>query len=263
MMNVSSIGQRIYELRTERLPRLTQQELAERAGLGVDLIQKLEQGRKSSARITSLMAIAQALDVDLSDLLGKRTILESVPEHGGLLELRRAITPVNDATTEKSAIDDLPEKISDAWRLYWKGDFDALAAMLPCVIWDARTVGDGDQLADALCAAGVVLVQLSRTDLAYTAMIAALEAANDPLLRSSVVGWLAWVLLNQGRPGDGTTLALREVEAVQPGLLLRLERVAPGWIGYQVFPRGIVAELKASRYQSSRLDRLASRLGVS
>ncbi len=378
---MSSIGQRIYELRTERSPRLTQQQLAQRAGLSVDLIQKLEQGRKASARITSLMAIAQALDVDLSDLLGKRTVLESIPDHGGLLELRRAITPVSDETADIAAIDDLPEKISDAWRLYWKGDYDALAAMLPGVIWDARTAGDGDQLADALVVAGAVLVHLGRTDLAHTAMITARDAVDDPLMRASVTSWLAWVLLNQGRAGDGATLALREVEAIQPGwnakpqhlsmwgillttaatsaardnqndqasdmlraahgaamrlgenridfrtmfgeskvtmlavdcavvagdyvqaldiarqmpkdsglpvasrarhmsdvayahtrlghyeraeeLLLRIERAAPGWIGYQAFPRSIVAELKASSHRSSKLEGLARRLGVS
>ena len=380
VMNVTSIGQRIHELRTERSPRLTQHELAERAGLSVDLIQKLEQGRKASARITSLMAIATALDVDLSDLLGKRMVLQSIPEHGGLLELRRAITPVNDQTTDGSAIDDLPEKISDAWRLYWKGDFDALAAMLPGVIWDARTVGDGNRLADAFALAGIVLVHLGHTDLAHTAVTKALEVADDPLMRASSISWLAWVLLNQGRPGDGATLALREVDAIQPGwnakpphismwgillttaatsavrdnqneqasemlraahgaaarlgedrsdfhtmfgeskvamlavdcavvagdyvqaldrakqmpknsglptisharhladvahaharlghyaraeeLLLRIERAAPRWISYEVFPRCIVAELKASRYKSSKLEGLANRLGV-
>lgn len=377
---MSSIGQRIHELRTERSPRLTQQQLAERAGLSVDLIQKLEQRRKSSARITSLMAIAQALDVDLSDLLGKRMVLESIPEHGGLLELRRAITPIDDQTTDSSAIDDLPEKVSDAWRLYWKGDFDELAAMLPGVIWDARTAGDGNRLADALWVAGALLVHFGGTDLAHTAMTAALGVVDDPLLRSSIVGWLAWVLLNQGRPGEGTTLALREVDAIQPGwnakpelvsvwgtllttaatsaardnqseqasdmlraahgaaarlggnrsdyrtvfgeskvtmlsvdcavvagdyvraldqarlmpkdsglpvitrarhladvahaharlghhrqaeeLLLRVERFAPRWLGYEVFPRSIVAELKAGRHRSSKLDGLAQRLGV-
>src|SRR5688572_29853235 len=103
-------------LRTERSPRLTQQQLAERAGLSIDVIQKLEQGRKATARIPTLTAIAQALDVDLSDLLGRRLVLESIPEQGGLLELRRAITPVADETRDSSAIDDLPGKVSDAWR---------------------------------------------------------------------------------------------------------------------------------------------------
>ncbi len=214
---MSSIGQRIYELRTERSPRLTQQQLAERAGLSVDLIQKLEQGRKATARVSSLTAIAKALDVDLSSLLGKRTVLNSVPEQGGLLELRRAITPVVDETRDHTAIDDLPQKVADVWRLYWLGDYDTLAATLPGVIWEARTLRANNLLADALAAAAVALVHLGHTDLAYTAITTGLAVVDDPILRASLVSWQAWVLLNQGRPGDGAALALREVDAIHPG----------------------------------------------
>ena len=43
----------------------------------VDLIAKLEQGRKQSARVTSLIKLADALDVDLSELVGKRPRLNT------------------------------------------------------------------------------------------------------------------------------------------------------------------------------------------
>jgi predicted transcriptional regulator len=38
------IGGRIFELRVGREPRLTQQALADKAGVSVDIIGKLEQG---------------------------------------------------------------------------------------------------------------------------------------------------------------------------------------------------------------------------
>jgi transcriptional regulator with XRE-family HTH domain len=66
---ISTIGQRIYELRTSRAPKLTQHHLAERARVSVDVIQKLEQGRKTSARITTLTSIAHALGTDLAAIL--------------------------------------------------------------------------------------------------------------------------------------------------------------------------------------------------
>ena len=44
---MSEIGQRIYELRTDRNPRLTQQELADRAGLSLATVKKIEQGRRA------------------------------------------------------------------------------------------------------------------------------------------------------------------------------------------------------------------------
>lgn len=64
-----AIGERIRQLRTQRSPRMTQRELAERAGVSVDLVSKLEQGAKQTASLPSLKAIAAALDVDLAALL--------------------------------------------------------------------------------------------------------------------------------------------------------------------------------------------------
>lgn len=66
---VSTIGQQVRRLRTGRTPRLTQQQLAERAGISLDVIQKLEQGRKRTARIPTLAKIAEALQVDLATLV--------------------------------------------------------------------------------------------------------------------------------------------------------------------------------------------------
>src|SRR6266540_5621510 len=64
-----AIGERIRQLRTQRSPRMTQLALAERAGVSVDLVSKLEQGAKQTASLPSLKAIATALDVDLAALL--------------------------------------------------------------------------------------------------------------------------------------------------------------------------------------------------
>jgi transcriptional regulator with XRE-family HTH domain len=64
---MDSIGSRIFKLRKQR--RLTQRELAELAGVSVDLVSKLEQGVKQTARITSLEKIAGALGVPLTGVL--------------------------------------------------------------------------------------------------------------------------------------------------------------------------------------------------
>jgi transcriptional regulator with XRE-family HTH domain len=62
-----TIGYQLRRLR--RLRGLTQEELADRADLSRDLVAKLEQGRRHTARIASLMSLARALDVELSALL--------------------------------------------------------------------------------------------------------------------------------------------------------------------------------------------------
>jgi transcriptional regulator with XRE-family HTH domain len=52
---------------------MTQEELADRANVSRDLVAKLEQGRRQTARITSLASFARALDVELSALVERAT----------------------------------------------------------------------------------------------------------------------------------------------------------------------------------------------
>lgn len=67
------IGETIrYQLRRlRRLRGLTQEELADRADVSRDLVAKLEQGRRQTARITSLASLARALNVELSALVAR------------------------------------------------------------------------------------------------------------------------------------------------------------------------------------------------
>lgn len=213
---MSEIGQRIYELRVERVPRLTQRELAERAGLSIDLIQKLEQGRKATARIPTLAAIAAALDVDLSAILGKPTHLEQVPVHGGLLALRRALTPVVDEPAGEASDDELREQVRDAWAAYWSGDYDLVSGFLPGVIAQARVRPSGDLLAEACQIAACTLVHLGHADLSLVAVDTALRAVEDPMLRAALAGTQSWVLLNQARASDAAATAVREADEIEP-----------------------------------------------
>jgi transcriptional regulator with XRE-family HTH domain len=70
-----TIGYQLRRLR--RLRGLTQEALADRADVSRDLVAKLEQGRRRTARITSLASLARALDVELSALVRSAT---PVPE---------------------------------------------------------------------------------------------------------------------------------------------------------------------------------------
>ena len=74
------------KLRVER--GLSQAELAELADVSIDLVAKLEQGARQSARLSSLTKLAQALDVPLSELLDKRPRMEPSPQTGSLLAVR-------------------------------------------------------------------------------------------------------------------------------------------------------------------------------
>jgi transcriptional regulator with XRE-family HTH domain len=87
------IGERIYELRAQRRPRMTQRELADRAGVSVDLVAKLEQGAKRSASLDSLGRIAGALEVDVAELLTRQPQVDAKPRE----DLATTVDPGLDA----------------------------------------------------------------------------------------------------------------------------------------------------------------------
>jgi transcriptional regulator with XRE-family HTH domain len=113
----SAIGARIKQLRLARSPRLTQEQLAERAGVSVDLISKLEQGQRQTARLASLHKLASALGVEVSLLLARPspvapsdepiTSPAAKPGHMG----SPAASPVRRATRERPALDRLTQEM--------------------------------------------------------------------------------------------------------------------------------------------------------
>jgi transcriptional regulator with XRE-family HTH domain len=87
------LGRTLRGLR--RLADLTQEELAERSNVSVDVIRQLEQGRKHSARLPTLHALANGLGVELTTLLGDPPAVASCETDGPrFVAVRRAIVPV-------------------------------------------------------------------------------------------------------------------------------------------------------------------------
>jgi len=84
-----SIGDRIKAIREER--GFTQEQLAARADISVDLVKKLEQNRRESARLTTLAALADALAVALTDLVDKRPRLNGLLTPDDEQRLARAV----------------------------------------------------------------------------------------------------------------------------------------------------------------------------
>jgi transcriptional regulator with XRE-family HTH domain len=72
------IGRQIAELR--HASGLTQEQLAERARVSVDVIRRLEQGQRKTARIATLHAIAAALGTRVSLGFANRMAEESTPD---------------------------------------------------------------------------------------------------------------------------------------------------------------------------------------
>ncbi|WP_274386206.1 helix-turn-helix domain-containing protein [Streptosporangium sp. KLBMP 9127] len=220
-------------IRNER--DLSQEALADRAGLSKDLISKLEQGRRQSCRITSLMKLANALDVDLTELTGKRERLGTDRDGGSVLAIRNAILSPSllpglpgldaDDDGEPTPLPELGSAVTEAWRQYWRGEFGPLTAAMPGLIAEARlthrSIGPGaaTPLAQIWQLTAALMEQFGKTDLAAIAaergIVAAVESS-DQLQWAVVQRTYAWVLLNQARPAEAEALALQVANQVEP-----------------------------------------------
>ncbi|MER7463891.1 helix-turn-helix transcriptional regulator [Streptomyces sp. NPDC097981] len=228
------LGDRLSRLR--RFANLTQEGLAERSGVSVDVVRKLEQKRKHSARLPTLHALSKGLGVELTSLLGDPP---GVPSNGeadspALVAVRRAIMPplfappAEPAGVERLSLPLLRAELAAGWTLYHSADFGRLMNLLPGIIADARllaAVGNADQraagqaaLGKALQLGGHLAIRLGKTDLALSALERAYAAAgdsSDPLLGPMLSNSVAWAYQRQARLDDARNLAVHAADAVE------------------------------------------------
>lgn len=231
-----TIGDNIARIR--RQSTLTQEALAERAGLSVETIRKLETNQRTSARIPTMHAIARALGVPTSALVGDASsaVARREPEARplALMAIRRALTPVTDLMpgTDAPTTDDpppTPERIrtlsARLERAFLVNDYaTALAVMPEALAATDIAIGSGQpdayQLRTRVLHVGAcVLIQLCEIDLAYCAARLAYEAAgrvDDPLVRPATAGPMAWLLMRQGRFGEAERVAVAAADQVEP-----------------------------------------------
>jgi transcriptional regulator with XRE-family HTH domain len=226
------IGARIRRLRGKLM---TQQQLADAASVSIDLIRKLEQGRRNTASVGSLQRIARALDIDLGELLAKPGSLPSGDPDAGVVAIRRALTTVDDLVDEPVlegeplVIREAQRIVQYAWGAYWAGKYDELGALLPSALIQLRATAFDSPVADqaktrellarGYWVTGSTLVHLGRQDLAYLAVRQALGEANhgdDALLTAVLHNSVAWHLLVQGRYAESVRVAVRSANAIEP-----------------------------------------------
>lgn len=224
------LGRTLRRLR--RLASLTQEELAERSDVSVDVIRQLEQRRKHSARLPTLHALANGLGVELTTLLGDPPAVSSTGENDGprFVAVRRAIMPALWGPEPKTpepgfSLAAVRERIANGWTQYHAAEFDAVMQALPGMVSDAQTatVSSTDEdrgagfaaLGKVLQLAGHVAVRMGKTDLALISLERAIDAAgrsSDPLLRPMIVNSVAWTYQRQGRLGDALSIALHAAD---------------------------------------------------
>lgn len=226
----STIGARLRKLRRAR--PMTQEQLAEAARVSPAIVQKLEQGRRASARTSTLIALANALDVDLSELVGRRPRLDR-DDDASVLALRdmvlspELLPDVEADGDEAPSLDQVRAGVDAAWGDYWTGRLTRLAVVLPELAGQARAASHdagptaAPLLAQAYQLAAALLVHLGKDDLAAVGAERAVHAAtagDDELWWAMCHGTYAQALLHQGRTEAAERHALWVAERIEPSM---------------------------------------------
>ncbi|MFD3952375.1 helix-turn-helix domain-containing protein [Streptomyces albidoflavus] len=233
-MATEHLGERLRRLR--RGAGYSQEELAARAQVSVDVIRKLEQRRKHSARLPTLHSLASGLGVELTALLGDPPGAPSSGEADPprLVAVRRAIMPplfvppAEPRGPERLTVALVRAELAHGWTLYHDAEFGPLMETLPGIVEDARllaAVGSADEraagqaaLGKALQLGGHLAIRLGKTDLALAALERAHQAAadsSDPLLGPMIANSVAWAYQRQARLDDATALAVHAADTVE------------------------------------------------
>lgn len=272
-----TIGDRLRRIRRDAA--LTQEQLAASSGVSRDLIAMLEQNRRLSARVTTLARLANALDVEMSELLDKRPRLESGMDASVLAIRDTILSPAHlpgfdrDDWGEPTPLAELRQAVAAGWRHYWSGQFSQLAAMLPGLIGEARHASSADAasaagvLAQSYQLAACLLTQMGKDELAAISAERAIHAAgngNDELQWATVHGTYSWILLHQARYDQSEALALRIAEKIEPAISKATPEHLTVWGGLLLTAmapaaaarRGAAAQehINVSRAASARLE---------
>ncbi|HEX3791507.1 MAG TPA: helix-turn-helix transcriptional regulator [Pseudonocardiaceae bacterium] len=229
------LGENLGRIRKAR--NLSQEELAESAGVAVDTVARIERGERQTTRTSTLNKLARALGVEPSALLG---VLPPPHEPAAIdvVDLRRALTTSTELpgmadfaeSAETVGLNELRHTLSYAWRAYIAGRHTELLHTLPMLLADSRRLIHLDR-SDATAGAWAVLSGAYRLgagtagrfgldDLAFTAaeraVLAARQSDDSDIGVAASTRYLVWVLVRQGRTGEAERVAVHMAERVEP-----------------------------------------------
>ncbi|WP_323378519.1 helix-turn-helix domain-containing protein [Streptomyces smaragdinus] len=220
-----------------RVAGLSQEQLANEAGLSVSVVRKIEQG--GTARVETLHAIARALGIPTSALFISGTPAPVIGDEGnrqGLVALRQALMPpmgIDETLTdpgEAVPVADLWRRLEDGRALYSADRYDSVAKMLPGLLRGAEAavaaVEDEQEQREAetlrtyaLLFCGKYLTQVRQYDMAYHSLSEAIRTARatDDAARAAIgVVGMCWLLLRQDRFDEAEHLAAVTADKVEP-----------------------------------------------
>ncbi|NUW32432.1 helix-turn-helix domain-containing protein [Nonomuraea sp. SMC257] len=146
---MATIGERIRGVRKRR--GLTQQGLADLAGVSASLIRKLEQDARRDVRLETLRKIAVALRVPTTSLM---TRLEAEPADGetrlAWAWVRRALHGLDASPAEAPTRTGLEDVLVASMPLWRKDRYAQIATVLPAMLYEADALVATDRSARPL-----------------------------------------------------------------------------------------------------------------
>lgn len=133
---MSSLGDRLRGTRRRR--GLTQQDLAQAAGVSLSLIRRLEQDEQQDTRMATAHRLAAALRIPATRLIS-RAELPRPPVHADELwrPVQQAIEQPPQQPEEPATLDDVTAALGAARVVHFRAGYAQLAVMLPGLIRDA------------------------------------------------------------------------------------------------------------------------------
>lgn len=221
-----SAGENVARYRYRR--QLTQEQLAERAGVSLSTVKSIERGARAG-RMATLNRLARALQTTTSDLLApeRGATPTRVGPPDGLLAVRRVLSPplgLAEAAGPPASARAFAASLAYTERLYHDDNYDLVLDAVPVLVEEGRALhaaGEPMPLAQAYMTAGQVLTQVRQLDLANHALHLAHGVAaelGDEVLAAWVVTIQCWTLLLDRRFPEVERLALATAETIEPAM---------------------------------------------
>jgi transcriptional regulator with XRE-family HTH domain len=230
---------------------LTQQELANRAGVSVRTVRKLEQNESTRPSLETLHLIADALNVRTTSLAAGP---DAAPPDGGDVaawdDVRGALGEDGDAPDTAPTLASVGATCAEAVRLVLASRFGEVRAILPPLLRDAGALvgaSGGDSQARlargrARQLAGYMLGQTWQLGGAADALALALaDAAGDPGAERAAAAWLAWARLRGGDLDGCASLASDWADRSEPMLTRATRDEIAAWGRFQILVATVAA----------------------
>jgi transcriptional regulator with XRE-family HTH domain len=205
---------------------MSQQEVADRAGVSKDVVCRLEQGARDGVRITNLFKLADVLGVRIRVEVEAEGDTVREQDTALLLPLRRLLLPVAQVSGPVDEADlalaTLRRRVLNSTADYDHARYAKLAGSLPMLVQsiDAATgLYENENkaaayrlLAHAYILTAHLLIQLRDESTAYEAVRRATDAAEnagDPVLRASAAQDYSWAFRRQMMFGEAEAVAVK------------------------------------------------------